>query len=192
MSTPSTIREFEHLGSEEIWNLFYFAPVAMAKIDSTHKILDCNEEWCKLTEYSRSEMQRMTWIDITPAREEQNRDAENIRSVVRGEVPYFDMLKTIRSKSGNDIRVWLRAVGNHNPEGEFLYFWSHYKPHVELDHTVFTRNPKTGKDMPDLLKIFISYAQAHPTVAVIVLAFFMGGPAAVREILILLFPEFIH
>lgn len=186
------MHEFEHLSAREVKNLFHFAPVAMAKIAPTGKVLDCNDEWCRLTEYSRSEMQRMTWIDITPTREEQNRDSENVRSVIRGDVPYYDMLKTVRTKSGNDIRVWLRAVGNHNPDGEFLYFWSHYKPHVDLDHTVFTRNPKTGKDVPDVTKMIVAYAQAHPRITLLIVAFLMGGPAAVRELAILLFPDIFH
>lgn len=166
-----------------------YAPLAMAKVSPDGAILDCNTEWCRLLEYSRAEMKHMTWIDITPGREEQNRDAENVEAVVSGALPFYDMLKTVRTKSGTDIRVWLRAVGNYDANGDLLFFWSHYSPQVELDHTVFTRNPKTGKDVPDVAKVLAMYATSHPKVSILLLAFFFGGPSAVRWFLALFFPE---
>ena len=185
------MNEFDNLKPEEVKNLFHYAPVALAKVSPDGSILDCNNEWCQLLEYSRSEMQRMSWQDITPGMDEKTMDSENVMAVIRGEQPFYNMLKTVRTKTGNDIRVWLRAIGNHNESGEFLYFWSYYKPHVELDNTVFVRNPKTGKDIPDVLKVCIAYAKANPKVTALLIAFIMGGPTAVRQVLMEIFPELI-
>lgn len=135
-----------------------------------------------MLKYSEAELLLMTWRDITPDRNEVNRDSENMRAVIRGDIPYYDFWKTVRAKDGTDIPVHLRAVGNHDEEGNFLFFWSFYKPEVQLDHTVFMKNSKTGKDVPDPLKIAWTWARENPRVALLLFIALFGGQEAVNQI----------
>ncbi|MEI8310793.1 MAG: PAS domain S-box protein [Verrucomicrobiota bacterium] len=91
--------------SEEFQTMFEMASIGMAQCDpQTGQWLRVNPKMCRITGYTAAEMLGMKVADIThPA--DREKDAEEFRRVVRGELPSYRLEKRYVRKDGETVWV---------------------------------------------------------------------------------------
>ena len=91
--------------SEEFRAIFELASIGMAQCDpQTGKWLRVNPKMCQITGYSPAEMLEMHVLDITHP-EDRQKDADEFRRVVTGEVPDYRLEKRYVRKDGTVVWV---------------------------------------------------------------------------------------
>ncbi|MDZ7721446.1 MAG: PAS domain S-box protein [candidate division KSB1 bacterium] len=79
-----------------------------------------NERYCDIVGYSFSELESLTWLDITHPKDRE-RDVKEFQRIIQGEINSYQMEKRFVSKSGQTVPVFLTVSCVRNDVGELLY-----------------------------------------------------------------------
>ena len=104
--------------------LFTESPVGIAKVALDGRFLDINQAFCTIVGYSRSEMMRKRFQDITHPEDLQG-DIDEVNAVIRGEIDHYNMIKRYVTKEGKIVWVELYVTAVRNEQGKVEYFVSH-------------------------------------------------------------------
>lgn len=110
-------RKVIELNAQKLSTLYTQAPVSIILNDfSDGRFLDCNPEFTQLIGYSRDEILRMTYMDLTPPEycEADNRELQNLLDSGR----YGPYEKQYIHKNGHLIPILLNGVLIETPTGE--------------------------------------------------------------------------
>lgn len=137
------MQRFEDLDSTWTRCLFDEAPVAMALVAASSRFTRCNDAFCRLVGYARSELIARTWQSIThPDDVAGDEDgAEQLRHDPKHEV--YTVAKRYLSKHGEIvwINLHVRAVWD---EGTFVCYYIIALPIAQHgSHTPVAAKPKT-------------------------------------------------
>ncbi len=100
--------------------IFENSPFGMVMSDRTFRFIAVNDTFCQMLGYDKEELSKLTFKDIThPA--EINRDAENARRLVAGEILVYKTEKRYLRKDGQAIWASLTANANFGDDGSFKY-----------------------------------------------------------------------
>ncbi|HEY0817547.1 MAG TPA: PAS domain S-box protein [Rhizobacter sp.] len=96
---------------------------AFVQVDMDGRIVECNETFCQMLGYSLAELQRMTYVDLTPPRWHES-EAAILRDQIlqRGYSDIYE--KEYRSKDGRVIPVELRTILARDDAGVPQTMWA--------------------------------------------------------------------
>lgn len=102
--------------------------IGMTFIDEKGYFVNPNPALCQLLEYTSSELEKLTYADIThPA--DLNDDMEMATRVMRGDIPFYVMSIRYLSKRGRVILIKLHVSAFFaNNDSDFLLFFSQIAP----------------------------------------------------------------
>jgi PAS domain S-box-containing protein len=83
--------------------------------------LEVNDQLCQMLGYTREELRRMRWTDLTPA-EDLGRDEEMLRRTVAGEMDSYSLEKRYRRKDGGLVHASIAVRCIRKPDGAADYF----------------------------------------------------------------------
>jgi PAS domain S-box-containing protein len=92
----------------------------IAEVDVAGRFLRVNEEFCSITGYSREELQRLTFRDITPL-EDLWKDLEQFDRQMAGDIATYRLEKRFAHKGGHSVWVDLSASRVDDEEGRPVY-----------------------------------------------------------------------
>ena len=105
---------------EEYRTIFELAGVGKAQTDlETGRLMHVNRRLCEITGYEPEELLARTFTDITHP-EDQDRDYDGFRRMVRGEIDEYETEKRYLRKDGAVVWVRVNATAIHDPEGHPL------------------------------------------------------------------------
>ena len=117
----ATIRRSER----EFQNYFESGSTGMSVTASDTKFIQVNEKLCQMLGYTKEELLKMTWIDLTfPDDVEQNTELFN--KALNGEIHKYQIDKRFVKKNGEKIYVTLATVAQRNDDGTVHHFLSTY------------------------------------------------------------------
>lgn len=117
--SESAIRQSE----ERFRNTFNNAAVGIAHVDLNGKLILLNQRFCEIVGYSREELERLRFQDITHP-EDLNTDLVLVEELALGKIPHYDLEKRYVRKDGSIIWVNLTVGMVRNAEGLPQYFVS--------------------------------------------------------------------
>lgn len=108
--------------SEKRFRSYFELPLAGIAITSPDmRWLMTNSKLCSMLGYTQSELQALTWADLTPEDDSQ-REMDQIRKVIAGKQESFTLEKKFRRKDGTWIDVEVSAMPVRKPDGSVDYF----------------------------------------------------------------------
>lgn len=115
----SALRESE----ERFRALFEQGSVGVAVLDlNTSKILEINQEYCRITGYSREEMLELDFMKITH-QDDLQESLDNMAKLTAGDIPEFTMDKRYRRKDGTIVWVTLGvSIPRIDQQSKNIYF----------------------------------------------------------------------
>lgn len=133
--------------------LYEEGPFGMSMVDSSFKFIMVNRKFCELTGYSESELQEMTFRDITYI-DDREIGVESIRKLIKGEIPVFRGEKRYVRKDGTIFWGAITVTANFDKDGNFLYNVS-----VVEDITGRKQAEKEIKTLNDRLQLLVEAIQ---------------------------------
>ena len=112
-----TLRESE----ERFRRVFEEGPTGMATLDETFRFIRVNPAFVAMLGYSEKELQAMAFTDITHPDHVQ-KDVEQVRRLMRGELAVYQTEKRYITKSGKDLWGQVQMAVVRNADGAFRYF----------------------------------------------------------------------
>ena len=123
MTNESEIRAYA-----EIWK---HSLVGIAYVTGEGKFLSANPAFCGITEYTESELQKMTIREITDPKDISN-EIEMSERVQLGKIESYTMKKRLLTKTGRVSWVVMRAVPVKLEDGSFQFLVSQISEILEL------------------------------------------------------------
>lgn len=111
--TQSTIRLFDRIYEE--------APLGIAYTDNHGDIIDCNQSFCRITGYTRSELKNLSFADITHP-EDVKIEITHLEQLLAGKKNAYNIEKRYYHRDGKVVYVDLRTIGVRNEQGEIENF----------------------------------------------------------------------
>jgi PAS domain S-box-containing protein len=106
---------------ERFGRVFEEGPTGMAMLDETFRFIQVNPAFASMLGYSGEELQKMTFPDITHPDEVQ-RDVEQVRRLLRGELAVYRAEKRYVARSGKELWGLVQVSVVLNSAGAFRYF----------------------------------------------------------------------
>ncbi|NMG65864.1 PAS domain S-box protein [Azoarcus indigens] len=103
--------------------VFERAAVGVATIAPGGGWLSMNDAVCEITGYSREELQRLTFQDITHP-DDLKSDLKALRKLIAGDIDRYQIEKRYLRKGGGTVWVNLNVTKKQSPGGELEYFIS--------------------------------------------------------------------
>jgi len=156
------MRQFTELDDNWKRLLFDESPIAMALVDSNHRFLRCNDAYCRLVGFGRSELINRTTQSITHPDDSEGdtAGAESLRLDPHADL--YTITKRYLSKNGEIVwaNLHVRAVRDGN---KFHCFYVIAIPITHANHEIAVVQQPQG---------LIDWLKSHPRDAV-----FLGGAA---------------
>lgn len=102
---------FEAIDSEWVDALFEKAPTPMALVDTDHRFARCNEAFCRLVGYSKSELLSRTWKSITHPDDLPGDESGAMSAQQDRRHPTYTVAKRYIAKRGEVVWVNLHVRG---------------------------------------------------------------------------------
>lgn len=112
--------EFQ-ITDKEFLSAFEYAAIGMALVANDGTFLKVNQSLCRLTEYSAEELTELRFHDITHP-DDLDKDLENIKKLLSGEVESYQMEKRYITKSNRHVWILLNVSYTHDKNNKFKYF----------------------------------------------------------------------
>lgn len=96
----------ERLASVQLRQIFEHAPIGMALLDLDGRWLDVNAQFCRIVGYSRDELLRLAFRDITASADLEG-DAVLLNQLLNGQIPSYQREKRYVRKDGQAVWVEL-------------------------------------------------------------------------------------
>jgi two-component system, cell cycle sensor histidine kinase and response regulator CckA len=109
-----------HESETRFRRIFEDSPLGMALVETDSKLLMVNPRFCEIVGYSAPELQGKSFVDITHPGDV-NLDIENLRSLVAGEIPRYEIDKRYIRKDGQIVSCHLIATLIKDERGKPLY-----------------------------------------------------------------------
>lgn len=109
---------------EELWRS---SLVALTLVTEEGRWLHPSPALCELLEYTASELEGMTFADVTDPRDMRS-DVKMAEAVRRGDIPYYVMSKRYITKTGKVVWIKLHVSGFFDDSGHFLFYLSQIAP----------------------------------------------------------------
>ncbi len=109
-----------HESESRFRRIFEDSPLGMGLVEMDSKFIVVNPRFCEITGYSASELEGKSFVDITYP-EDTNLDLENLRSMVAGEIPRYEIDKRYVRKDGQVVSCHLIATLIKDEMGKPLY-----------------------------------------------------------------------
>lgn len=107
--------------SEARFRRYFELPLVGISIASPEKgWIEVNDRLCQIFGYTRDELMRLTWEQLTHP-DDLPRDIENVKRVVNGDLPNYNTEKRYRRKDGEYIWATLSMAGVPKPTGGIDY-----------------------------------------------------------------------
>jgi PAS domain S-box-containing protein len=118
--------ELELLKSRKAFqNYFNNCSVGMSVTSSEKKWLEVNQSLCRMLGYSKEELGKMTWVDLTyPEDIEKNQDF--FIEMTTGKLDQYELDKRFIKKDGSLLYITLSAVCERNPDGSLHHLLASY------------------------------------------------------------------
>lgn len=101
-------------------SVFDHSPIGMVLVSLGYKYIRVNNSFCKIVGYSKKELLKMGFEDITP-KEELQRDYDGVGAMIRGKIKNYQCEKRYFHKNGNIIWVLLSSALIRDISGKPLY-----------------------------------------------------------------------
>lgn len=101
-------------------NIYEEGPFGMALVGRDYKFIDVNNKFCDIVGYSRSELQQMTFINLTYP-EDIEKDNKFVPKLMNGELPLYKAEKRYVNKNGNIVWGALTVSAMFDQNHDFLY-----------------------------------------------------------------------
>jgi PAS domain S-box-containing protein len=121
MSERKQAEEALRASEERFRRYFELGLVGMAMTSPTKGILDVNDELCRILGYSRNELLKLTWEQMTHP-DDLAADAAQFNRVLSGEIDGYTLDKRWIRKDGRVISSIMSARGVRNTDGTLEYF----------------------------------------------------------------------
>lgn len=129
ISSAQAIRQ-----SEERFHLtFAEAPIGIALVAIDGRWIEVNDALCAIVGYSRDELLRLSFQDITHA-DDLQADLEYVRRMLAGEIAHYRMAKRYLHKDGHIVHIQLDVSLARDAAGSPLYFISQIQDISERLH----------------------------------------------------------
>jgi len=113
--------ELELRDSESKFRKIYEeGPLGLAMVNKEFRFLAANNTFCKITGYTESELQKLTFKEITKDEDIED-NIMSITKLINGEIPVYKTEKRYIRKDGLIIWGALTVTSNYNQDGQFLY-----------------------------------------------------------------------
>lgn len=112
-----------HSEFELFTSAFTHAAIGMAIVDLSGKWIKFNKSLCEMVGYSESEMSNLTFQDITHP-DDLEIDLENVRRLLRKEIPSYQLEKRYFKKSGDILHILLSVSLICDADGKPQFFIS--------------------------------------------------------------------
>lgn len=112
----NALRESE----EKFRKIYEEGPYGMALVGADFKFLMANRTFSDITGYPEAELRHLTFRDITYP-DDKDLGLENVRKLMRGEIPVYKLEKRYIRKDGSVIWVALSLSAIFDKEGKFQY-----------------------------------------------------------------------
>lgn len=110
--------------SEQLFaNALEHAPIGMAIVGLDGRWLKVNQAVCQITGYPREELERLSFQDITHP-DDLNHDLGNVRRLIDGEIPVYQMTKRYIRKDRSVVSILLSASVLRDEQAKPVYFVS--------------------------------------------------------------------
>lgn len=106
--------------SREFRAFFYQSAAGCAFTSLDCRWLEVNDRLCEMLGYTKDELLRMTWMDVTHP-EDLTGDLELFEMVKRGELDRYTYKKRYIHKSGEVIHVLMNTTGVHRDNGPYIF-----------------------------------------------------------------------
>jgi len=117
----SQVAEALRESEERFRRIFEEGPIGMAMLDETFRFIQVNPAFSSMLGYSMEEMRTMTFPDITHPDYVQ-RDVEQVRRLLRGELSVYRTEKRYVAKSGKELWGLVQVGVVRNADGAFRHF----------------------------------------------------------------------
>jgi PAS domain S-box-containing protein len=117
----SKVAEALRESEERFRRVFEEGPIGMAMLDETFRFIQVNPAFSSMLGYSMEELRTMTFTDITHPDHIQ-RDVENMRRLLRGELSVYRTEKRYVAKSKKELWGLVQVSVVRNATGAFRYF----------------------------------------------------------------------
>lgn len=115
-------------------NAMEYSAIGMALVSTEGKWLQVNQSLCRFLGYSVSELQALTFQQITwPG--DLKTDLDKLEQLTRGEINSYSIEKRYYTSEGNVVWALLTASVVRNPTGEPLYYIAQIEDINELKHS---------------------------------------------------------
>lgn len=104
-------------------NIFTESPIGIVTVSTDLKFISVNAEFCRFCGYSEDELLGKSFLDITHP-EDAERDTENVRKLVSGDLKVYDTVKRYIRKDGKVVTGRLLVNKINDPEGKGSYLLS--------------------------------------------------------------------
>ena len=119
--TERKLVELELMDSESKFRKIYEeGPFGMAVVNKEFRFLAANNTFCKITGYTESELQKLTFKEITKDEDIED-NIMSITKLINGEIPVYKTEKRYIRKDGLIIWGALTVTSNYNQDGQLLY-----------------------------------------------------------------------
>ena len=113
--------ELELRDSESKFRKIYEeGPLGLAMVNKEFRFLAANNTFCKITGYTESELQKLTFKEITKDEDIED-NIMSITKLINGEIPVYKTEKRYIRKDGLIIWGALTVTSNYNQDGQLLY-----------------------------------------------------------------------
>ena len=113
--------ELELRDSESKFRKIYEeGPFGMTMVSKEFRFLAANNTFCKITGYTESELQKLTFKEITKDEDIED-NIMSITKLINGEIPVYKTEKRYIRKDGLIIWGALTVTANYDQDGQFLY-----------------------------------------------------------------------
>ena len=110
----------ERLDSVQLRQIFEHAPIGMALLDLEGRWLDVNAQFCRIVGYSRAELLRLAFRDITASADHEG-DAMLLEQLLDGVIPSYQREKRYIRKDGQAVWVELAVSLARDASGDPEY-----------------------------------------------------------------------
>ncbi len=125
--------------------IFEEAHIGIVMVSRSFAFEKANPAFCRMMGYSADELKSMTFADITHP-DHLRQDMENVKKVMRGEIPFYQTEKRYIHKSGKVIWADLIVSSIRDEHGELLHFLSMINDITERKQRKFLcRQPKNTR-----------------------------------------------
>lgn len=100
-----------------LWNIFEYAPLGMAVLDSSLNYLLVNSAFCEMLGYSRDDFKVLTPLDITFS-DDVELSRQKLEALIHGNINVYQIEKRYVRKNGNVVWMNLTISMVRNPDDE--------------------------------------------------------------------------